>query len=270
MLHADAYGRVPAQPIEPGPAETGPNPCPGLEVVQAGWDMLLHPSGALWLPALKLWLVADVHLGKAVSFRQLGVPVPEATTAATLNRLSGLMAQRETRGIVFLGDFLHSVRSHASGTLSEILRWRQRHPEVDLTLVRGNHDDKAGDPPAALGIRAVDEPLRIKGDGQPLALCHYPQPVPGAHVLAGHWHPCVVLSGRADRLRLPCFWFRAALTAPLAKYDGESGEVETAGGVGVLPAFGDFTGMHAIARQSGDRVFAIAGDTIREVPAARL
>ena len=49
----------------------------------------------------------------------------------------------------------------------------------------------------------------------------------GAYVLAGHLHPCVVLGGRAhQRLRLPCFHFGAQ--------------------VGVLPAFGAFTGMHAL------------------------
>jgi hypothetical protein len=35
--------------------------------------------------------------------------------------------------------------------------------------------------------------------------------------------------------------------------------------VGVLPAYGAFTGMHPIARRPGDRVFALAGDVVREV-----
>ena len=37
--------------------------------------------------------------------------------------------------------------------------------------------------------------------------------------------------------------------------------------VSVLPAFGDFTGMHPIDPQAGDRVWAIGGDAVREVPA---
>jgi hypothetical protein len=36
--------------------------------------------------------------------------------------------------------------------------------------------------------------------------------------------------------------------------------------VGVLPAFGRSTGMHPIDHRSGDRVFAVAGEDIREVP----
>ena len=148
------------------------------------------------------------------------------------------------RRIVFLGDFLHSARSHAASTLGAVARWRQAHAALELTLVRGNHDDRAGDPPLTLGFECVDEPLMLGG----LALCHHPQPVPEAYVLAGHLHPCVNLGGRAhDHLRLPCFWFGA--------------------GVGVLPAFGAFTGMHGIRALEGDRVFVAGEDAVTELPA---
>ncbi|OYU98933.1 MAG: DEAD/DEAH box helicase [Burkholderiales bacterium PBB5] len=178
-------------------------------------------------------------MGKAVAFRRLGVPVPEATTAAALAQLDALLTATGARGIVFLGDLLHSVRSHAAGTQAAVQAWRDQHPALDLTLVRGNHDAHAGDPPAALGVRVVDGPLRIG----PWALVHEPLAVPGAYALAGHVHPCAVLSGRAgDRLRLPCFHFGAQ--------------------VGVLPAFGPFTGMHALPAEAGDQRFAVAGDQV--------
>jgi hypothetical protein len=47
-------------------------------------------------------------------------------------------------------------------------------------------------------------------------------------------------------LRLPCFHF------------GER--------VGVLPAFGEFTGMHAVRRAAGERIFVVAGDAVRQLP----
>ena len=110
--------------------------------------------------------------------------------------------------------------------------------------MRGNHDDRAGDPPANLGIECVDEPFALGG----LDLCHHPQARARAYVLAGHLHPCVSLGGRAhDRLRLPCFWF------------GDS--------VGVLPAFGAFTGMHGIQAAPGERVFVVSDERVTELPA---
>jgi len=223
-----------------------------LRITLAGADLVLHPSGAVLLSEHKTLLVADAHFGKAVSFRKLGVPVPSGTTAQTLDELSGVIAATRARRVVFLGDFLHSRHSHAQGTLSALARWRAAHAALELTLVRGNHDDRAGDPPASLDIEVVDEPLRL---GR-FALCHHPRPVRGAYVLAGHWHPCISVAGRAfERLRLPCFWF------------GDDSGALPENAVGVLPAFGSFTGMHRIEPRAGDRIFPVADDVVRAIPA---
>lgn len=220
-----------------------------LDIALAGTRLALHASGAAYHAADQTLLVADAHFGKAVSFRRLGVPVPQGTTSENLAVLDGLLALTGARRLVFLGDFLHSARAHAPATLAAIGRWRARHSTLEMMLVRGNHDLRAGDPPALLAITVVDEPL-ILG---PFALCHHPRPHPGAYVLAGHWHPCVGVGGAArDHLRLPCFWF------------GDEAQAERA--VGVLPAFGSFTGMHPIRREAGDRVYAIAGDAVRAIP----
>ena len=221
--------------IDPAPA--------ALTVLVAGEPLTLLPERAALLAERQTLLVADAHLGKAVSFRRLGVPVPQGTTTGSLAVLSGLITRLGVRRIVFLGDFLHSAHAQAAATQAAVARWREAHRKVHLTLVRGNHDDRAGDPPTALGIEVVDEPLRLG----PWALCHHPQPQIDGYVLSGHLHPCVTLRGRArDRLRLPCFWF------------GER--------VGVLPAFGAFTGMHPIVPGPTDRVYALTADGVTEIP----
>lgn len=210
--------------------------------VEAGGERLhLLPDRAVHLPEHGTLLVADLHIGKAVSFRRWGVPVPRGTTSESLQRLDRLVAEVAPREIVFLGDFLHSERAHAAGTLTALRDWRASRPALKLTLVLGNHDRRAGDPPADLGIEVVEEPLRLGG----LALAHHPRPQPGAYVLAGHLHPCCSIGRGLDRLRLPCFWFGAQ--------------------VGVLPAFGAFTGMHPVAAREGDRLYAVAGDRVLPV-----
>ena len=216
-------------------------------VVEAGGEALvLLAERAVWWPAQRALLVADVHVGKAVTFRALGVPVPRGTTSEALSALGALVERWQAQRVVFLGDFLHSAHAHAPATLGALARWRALHPALALTLVRGNHDDRAGDPPPKLGIEVVDEPLMSDG----LALCHHPRPQAGVYTLAGHLHPCVSLGGRAhDRLRLPCFHFGAE--------------------VGVLPAFGSFTGMHPIARMPGDRVYVVADGSVAALPDAQ-
>ena len=222
-----------------------------LRIRLAGQDALLHPTGTLYLCAQHTLLVADAHFGKAVSFRKLGVPVPRGTTGETLARLDAAISDTGAKQVVFLGDFLHSVRSHAAGTLGALHDWRAAQAGLALTLVRGNHDDRAGDPPASLRFTVVDEPLMLG----PFALCHHPRPVDGAYVLAGHWHPCISVTGRAfERLRLPCFWL-----------GDDSGQLPRQA-VGVLPAFGSFTGMQRIEPRAGDRIFPIAGEAVRALP----
>jgi DNA ligase-associated metallophosphoesterase len=207
-----------------------------------GNTALLLPERVIFLPEADTLLIADAHIGKATSFRQLGVPVPAGTTDETLSVLTRLVDRLDVKRIVFLGDFLHSARLLAPDTLATVRRWRERHGALELTLVRGNHDERAGDPPAVLDVQAFDEPLMLRG----LALCHRPRPLEGAFVLAGHLHPCVSIGGRAhDWHRLPCFWFSER--------------------VGVLPAFGAFTGMQAIRVRRGERVFAVAPDRVFEL-----
>ncbi len=213
-------------------------PC---EYSAGGTRLVLLPQRAAWLPEHGTMLVADVHIGKAVAFRRLGVPVPRGTTGETLARLQQLVDHTRAEHVIVLGDLLHSRKGLAAQTLSQVERWRGEHPGLRITLVRGNHDDRAGDPPQAWGIECVDGPLRLAG----LALLHEPAAVPGAYAIGGHVHPCAWVGSRHDRLRLPCFHFGPE--------------------VAVLPAFGAFTGMHAVKQAEGDRVFVIAGDEVRSL-----
>jgi DNA ligase-associated metallophosphoesterase len=212
----------------------------------AGVALRLLPQRAAFLPDAGLLLVADLHLGKAQSFRRLGVPVPSGTTAAALARLDDCIAATQATGIVFLGDLIHSARSRGEATWMAVAAWRARHPCLTLTLVRGNHDRHAGDPPPEWRVHCVEAPWQPL-PGLPLSLSHHPDPVPGAYVLAGHVHPAAWLAGRAhQRLRLPCFHF-----GPM---------------VGVLPAFGLFTGGHVLARAPEDRLFIVHDDGVAAVP----
>lgn len=213
-----------------------------LALSVAGEELLLLPQKALYWPRGGLLVVADIHFGKAAAFRALGVPVPAGTTAANLAALDDLLALYPAREILFLGDFLHARAARAPATLAALQDWRARRPQLQLTLVRGNHDAHAGDPPAGLGMVVVDEPCQ-RG---PFACCHHPQLVAGAHVLAGHVHPVYHLRAGRETLRLPCF-----LLSP---------------GRLLLPSFGAFTGGHAVQPVQDERVFVTSGEAVLEVP----
>jgi DNA ligase-associated metallophosphoesterase len=215
-----------------------------VPIAGAPWQFL--PQRAALHEDERMLVVADVHFGKAAAFRARGVPVPRGTTTENLLRLTALIRQTRPRMLVVLGDLFHAREALAPTTVDAVRAWRARHAAVELVLVEGNHDRSTGALPDELGVTVVDEPWRI---GR-LAFCHHPQIVAGATVFAGHLHPCVQLSGRADdTLRVPCFWLRSDVV--------------------ILPAFGEFTGGAPIARDDGDRVIAVADGRLFEIPAAR-
>lgn len=215
----------------------------GMVSIEVAEETLwLLPERAAFWPARGMLFVADAHIGKAAAFRSAGIAIPAGTTASDLDCLSRLIEQLGARRIAFLGDLLHSRQGRQPRTLESFHAWRERHAEIEMLLIRGNHDRRAGDPPAEWGIVCTDPPLVVGA----FALCHDPQPVAGHYSLAGHVHPAVCMTGRGrERTRLPCFLLRADYA--------------------ILPAFGGLTGMFTVTPEIGDRVYVVAGDTV--VPA---
>ncbi|WP_313084602.1 ligase-associated DNA damage response endonuclease PdeM [Pulveribacter sp.] len=212
-----------------------------------GADLVPLPEHALWWPLARTLFVADVHLGKAATFRARGLPVPAGTTAANLARLSALITGLGAERLIVLGDFLHAAEAQTPALLAQLAQWRGHHAAVGMTLVRGNHDRHAGEPPPHLRIAVVDEP-HVPYPGIALACCHHPQQLAGHTVLAGHVHPAVLLHGRGrDALRLPAFCHDPGLV--------------------LLPAFGDFTGAHTLGGGVSRQLYAVGGDKVWKLPA---
>jgi DNA ligase-associated metallophosphoesterase len=199
-----------------------------------GTTLWLLPEKAIYWPQQRALLIADAHFGKAAAYRRLGQPVPHGTTASNLAMLDSLLAQHDCGQLIFLGDFLHAPGSQGPATQAALMAWRERHANLSVTLIRGNHDRRAGDPPAELGFQVVSEPWVVG----PLALQHEPTPHSHLPVLAGHVHPVYRLHGRGRQsLRLPCFVL------------GEQ--------VSLLPAFGAFTGGYAVRPGVGETVYVV-------------
>ncbi|HJU72242.1 MAG TPA: ligase-associated DNA damage response endonuclease PdeM [Gemmatimonadaceae bacterium] len=217
-----------------------------MRATVAGETLTLFPERAAYWERRRTLLIADVHFGKAATFRAEGIPVPHGTTAEGLRRLDGLLDATDASRVVFLGDFLHAREGRARGTLRVLSEWRERRRGLELLLVRGNHDQHAGDPEPDLDVRCVDAPY-VEA---PFAFAHRPGVCDDGYVLAGHIHPSVRLIGAGRQsARLPCFWF------------GPRG--------GVLPAFGDFTGFGDADVADGDQVWVIAEGKVVQLVVAR-
>ena len=212
------------------------------EVTLAGERVVLLPERALHWPRARTLFVADVHLGKAAAFRAGGVPVPRGTTAHDLARLDALLRSTGASRLVVLGDFLHAPAGRVPALDAAFRAWRAGWPALAITLVRGNHDASAGDPPPAWAIDVVADPAPMA----PFVLCHAPAEPRTGYALCGHVHPGTRIADGDDAVRLPCFVLgrRRAL----------------------LPAFGRMTGLALVAGGPGETVVAIAGTRLFRLP----
>lgn len=219
-------------------------PGEAVRVPWAGEDLDLLPERALYWPRRRTLVVSDPHFGKAAAFQHAGLPVPDGTPD-DVARLDRLIQGRPVARLVILGDLFHARSARTPRVMEAVARWRGRHPLLEVTLVRGNHDLHAGDPPGDWRFRCVAGPE----PDPPFEYRHEPADPASKRagfVLAGHVHPAVVLSGRdGSRLRLPCFHL---------------GDRQA-----ILPAFGSFTGNYRVRPGKGERVFVVGENRVAEI-----
>ncbi|MFH5804725.1 ligase-associated DNA damage response endonuclease PdeM [Alienimonas sp. DA493] len=225
-----------------------------LTLTLAGEELVLMPERAIFRPSRAggaggTLYVADTHWGKAATFRAAGVAVPPGGTAADLARLSSALERTGAERLVVLGDLLHArLGRNEAATNAALAAWRERHANLRIELVQGNHDRAAGAPDPAWRIATLPDPT----PDPPFVLKHVPAPDPAGPVLAGHEHPAVRLAGPGgERLKLPCF-----------RLAGEDG----AGATLTLPAFSAFADGGGVRAVAGEKFWAIAEDEVLPVP----
>ena len=216
---------------------------PGVFAVDvAGTRLLCLWQRMLFWPEQRTLFVADVHLGKAASFRAAGVPLPSGHSGVDLERISTLLTDYKAVRLVILGDMVHTQSSYTDALDRHFRAFRARHCEVDVVLVRGNHDRHAGDAPAEWLLQIVSEP-HVLG---PFSCCHEPGIANGSgYELAGHLHPALRLQTGREGVTLPCFWQHGS-------------------GI-VLPAFGSLTGNFTLRLKPDESAVVIAGQQLHAI-----
>lgn len=222
-----------------------PTPEAAATLASAAADVALLPGRAAFLPAARTLVVADIHLGKAATFRRKGIPVPEGSAQADLARLERLAAATVARRVLVLGDLFHARGGCTPTVFAEFAATRARLA-AEVVLVLGNHDRSAGPLPADLGIDACLPELAEP----PFHFVHEPRVSREAgrdpFVMAGHLHPTLSLRAPSGtRLADRCFVADATLL--------------------VLPAFGSFTGGHRVEWTADRRLWVARDDGVADV-----
>jgi len=172
------------------------------------------PQGALFWPARRALIVADLHFEKGSAYAVRGQMLPPYDSLATLAALDQAIRVTGATEIWCLGDSFHddaasermppATRAHLARTVGA-LRW---------TWITGNHDPA---PDSRLGGRIVPE---AQVDG--VILRHEAMAGEATPEISGHFHPKLRMSHRGRAVSRRCF-LRGARKL-------------------ILPAFGAFTG----------------------------
>lgn len=185
----------------------------------AGHELALGQGRALYWPAERALLVADLHLEKASWFAARGQMLPPYDSRDTLERLADAVKVTGARRVITLGDNFHDdagafrLDAHCTGMLEALTR------SLDWVWITGNHDEAL---PKGFGGTIMPE-LELGG----VTLRHEARAGETAPELSGHFHPKLRVNVRNRHIARPC--------AVLAH--GSSGAERA-----ILPAFGALTG----------------------------
>jgi len=214
-------------------------------IVVADVALTADLSGALYWDDERLLVVSDLHLEKGSSFAVRGILLPPFDTAATLARLSAVLARYNPRTVIALGDSFHDRDAHqrlAEGDRASIAALQAGR---DWIWLEGNHDPA---PPASLKGSVASE-IAIG------PICFRHEPTGAAGEIAGHLHPKARVATRGRGIDRRCF----------------AGDGVRA----VMPSFGAYTGGLSIRDRAFGKVFGSAdftahvlGDTSMHVIAA--
>jgi DNA ligase-associated metallophosphoesterase len=200
---------------------------------------LLHDK-ALYKHDERLLIIADVHLGKASHFRKEGIPIPAHSQISDYNKLAQVFLKTNPLKVYFLGDLFHSDYNRDWHYFTDLV---SSFPNIEFTLVRGNHDRVDDAQFRSISVTVVD---KIEDDNFVYTHEATDRIPKGKINVVGHIHPGVVLSGIARQsVKLPCFYLHENTM--------------------ILPAFGILTGLYSMELYTSARVWIVTPSGIQEL-----
>ncbi len=204
----------------------------------AGVEIYPCLSGALYMPAHDVLLVADLHLEKGSSRAHKGILLPPYDTRTGLLMLEAAISKWTPKQVILLGDSFHDLAGPERMVAKDRTLLEKMAATTGFVWLSGNHD-----PILPLNIPGEHAAMLMLGKA---TLRHEPQP--GAHhEIAGHLHPVAAVRQRGRRIRTKCFLISTSRI--------------------ILPAFGAYTGGLDVSHPAFRPLFA--SDAFRAIMIGR-
>ena len=183
-----------------------------------------------------------MHFGKTGHFRKAGIAIPQGVYKEDLQRLVEQLQYFQPKKLIIVGDLFHS---DANKELKFFQKWRDDLSDLDIQLIKGNHDILSESWYTTMNISTHKDSLKINGFcfQHDMGKCQSMNGEASDYLFSGHIHPGVRVSGAGKQvLKFPCFYFTNEYC--------------------ILPAFSKFTGVALIEPKRGESVFAIVNNSL--------
>ncbi len=167
------------------------------QIAFAGQQLALLPCGAIYWPAERAVLVADMHLEKGSYFASHGQMLPPYDSVKTLADISKVLDACDVNQVFCLGDSFHDVRAFERLHVDTLATLQQLTRRVAWTWITGNHDPQVS---AHIGGMCAPE-IMLAG----VLLRHEADAGDSRPEISGHYHPKLRLRVRGRMISRRCF-----------------------------------------------------------------
>ena len=188
------------------------------QITIKGESLVLNNLRAMYWSREKALIASDLHIGKSAHFRKYGIPISVNVQHNDLERLSFLVSHYKPEKLIVVGDLFHA-ELNTDMNLFKI--WRAEHSDLEMILIKGNHDRLKDLVYDSFGIAYYTQELHLA----PFDFIHEPKlATTDTFTISGHIHPGIRITSKTkQQIKLPCF--------------------EVSSSQLILPAFSEFTGL---------------------------
>ncbi len=161
----------------------------------ANEDFYAYPNYALYWKKLNTIIVADLHLGKSISFAKQKQYLPPYDTKETLVKLFDCINEFKPSKLIIVGDLVHdmlSIQSFSKRDHQNLIKYSEK---TEFIWIKGNHDSD-------IEFTGFSKVKNYKIDQ--ITFNHIPIKTKNFQI-CGHYHPKVKISHKGKVIHKSCF-----------------------------------------------------------------
>ena len=160
-------------------------------------NLILTPEKAVIIN--KTAIISDLHLGIENVLLEKGIHIPRMQIDEIINDVKKIVEKYSISRLIIAGDLKHEFSRNLPYEWDDVKRFLNEI-NVEIEIVRGNHDNYLGVILSKYNIPLVDE-VTVKN----WTIVHGHQNCESKRIIMGHEHPVVKIRVEGGTYSFPCF-----------------------------------------------------------------